>query len=182
MIARGINQRVVNRGDDAKAAKINDLWAQKFPKDGIVYRGGAFDNDFQSFFVPNKKYRVPGYLATSLIKKIAVGFALRAREDKGRVLWKVAVDKRGITDPLYRCRHAFVLEMTHIPGEEEYLFVPYRSVYRYTLGTNAYTETRMRFTLTRSLVNLQHIHRTGDYMEQGHVPRDPGASFGRQCR
>ena len=42
------------------------------------------------------------------------------------------MDKRGIEDPLFRCRHAFVLEMTHIPGEEEYLFVPYRSVYKYS--------------------------------------------------
>ena len=85
MIARGINNRVVHRGDDAKADKIEKLWAEKFPKDGIVYRGGAFDNAFQSFFVPNKKYRVPGYLATSLIKSVAVSFALRAREGYARV-------------------------------------------------------------------------------------------------
>ena len=85
MIARGINDRVVHRGEDAKAAKINELWAEKFPKDGIVYRGGAFDNAFQSFFVPNKKYRVPGYMATSLNEKVAVAFVLRAREGKPRV-------------------------------------------------------------------------------------------------
>merc|ERR1711939_447912 len=59
------------------------------------------------------------------MESVAAMFALRAREGRARGLWKIAVDKRGITDPMYRCRHAFVLEMTHIPGEEEYLFVPY---------------------------------------------------------
>ena len=128
MIARCINTRVVRRGADAESTKLEKLWAEKFPKDGIVYRGGAFNDSFQSFFALGRKYRVPGYLATSLRCKIAVAFALRAPEDMGRVLWRISVDKRGITNPIYRCRHAFVLEMTHIPGEEEYLFVPYRSV------------------------------------------------------
>ena len=126
MIARGINNRVVHRGEDDKAAKIEELWAEKFPKDGIVYRGGAFNNSVQSFFVPEKKYRVPGYLATSLNKKVATSFLIRAPDGNPRVLWKICVDQRGIADPVFRCRHAFVLEMTHIPGEEEYLFVPYR--------------------------------------------------------
>jgi len=125
MIARGINERVVNRGEDAKQKKLNKLWSTKFPKDGIVHRGGAFDNRFQSFFVAGKKYRVPGYLATSFDKYVGTSFALRAPENMARVIWKIAVDARGITDPMYRCKHAFVLEMTHIPGEEEYLFVPY---------------------------------------------------------
>ena len=128
MIARGINHRVVNRGEDAQQAKLNKLWSTKFPKDGIVYRGGAFENSFQNFFTTGKMYRVPGYLATSLAKNVAEGFALRAPEHMARVVWKIGVDTRGITDPMYRCKHAFVLEMTHIQGEEEYLFVPYRSV------------------------------------------------------
>jgi len=125
MIARCINNRVVRRGEDATSRKLDRLWAEKFPRDGIVYRGGAFNNCFRTFFAIGKKYRVPGYLATSLRRKIAVSFALRAAENMARVLWRISVDTRGITDPIYRCRHAFVLEKTHIPGEEEYLFVPY---------------------------------------------------------
>lgn len=125
MIARCINNRVIRRGADASSRKLDKLWMEKFPRDGIVYRGGAFNNRFQSFFALGKKYRVPGYLATSLRRKIAVAFALRASETMARVLWRISVDVRGITDPIYRCRHAFVLEKTHIPGEEEYLFVPY---------------------------------------------------------
>lgn len=125
MIARGINQRVVHRGEAEKAARLKDLWRNKFPKDGVVYRGGGFDNRFQSFFTPGKTYRVPGYLATSLHKSVATAFAVRARHSRARVIWNIKVDTRGITDPLYRCKHAFILEKTHIPGEEEYLFVPY---------------------------------------------------------
>ena len=128
MIARGINHRVVHRDEDEKRLRIDKLWSSKFPKDGIVHRGGGFPNRLRDFFTPGKKYRVPGYLATSLHKAIASSFALRAPEGLARVIWKIAVDKRGITDPMYRCKHAFMLQLTHIPGEEEYLFVPYRSV------------------------------------------------------
>ena len=127
MIARGINERVVKRGKDMKREKMGKLWSEKFPKDGIVHRGGAFNNQFQSFFTVGKQYRVPGYLATSLEKDVAINFVLRAPDDMARVIWKIAVDTRGIKDPLYRCKHAHLLELTHIPGEEEYLFVPYRS-------------------------------------------------------
>ena len=95
MIARGINNRVVHRGEDAKAAKIEELWCDKFPKDGVVYRGGSFNNAFKPFFVTGLKYRVPGYLATSLQEKVAKSFVLRAPEGMARVLWKIAVDERG---------------------------------------------------------------------------------------
>ena len=78
------------------------------------------------------------YLATSLNEETAHKFMLNAAEDKARVLWKVVVDKRGISDPIYRCRHAFVLEMTHVPGEEEYLFVPYRSAYDRNIHSDHY--------------------------------------------
>ena len=177
MIARCINNRVVRRGADATSRKLDRLWAEKFPRDGIVYRGGAFNNDFQSFFALGKKYRVPGYLATSLRRKIAVAFALRAPETMARVLWRFQVDTRGITDPIYRCRHAFVLEKTHIPGEEEYLFVPYRSVLFllsvYPCRSSIFSLTNARaeslalvcFELRTDFAFFQHFHCDGGKME-----------------
>ena len=53
-----INKLCVVRGARSDAAL-------KFPDHGVTYRGGALPDEHQAFFTAGKKYRVPGFLATS---------------------------------------------------------------------------------------------------------------------
>ena len=39
--------------------------AIRFPPGGMTYRGGGFNDTHKSFFQVGRKYRVPGFLATS---------------------------------------------------------------------------------------------------------------------
>ena len=79
----------------------------------------------RDFFVERKKYRVPGFLATSSSKDIAKEFMERA-DARGEepVLWTVRLDGRGATDPARRCLHVNLLAAQEFE-EEEFLFVPY---------------------------------------------------------
>lgn len=141
MVARAMNQRVVATRDNAEGRDaLNQAW-QKFPPDGVVYRGGGFNNQYQDFFVVGKQYRVPGFLATSFKRKTAIEFITRVRGKTARVLWHISVDPRGRDDPLFRCKHAVLLTQTHVKDEMEYLFTAYSTftVESVTWSTN-YTQ------------------------------------------
>jgi hypothetical protein len=100
-----------------------------FPADGVIFRGTGFDDRYRAFFdsEPNRKYRVPGFLATSFSERIARGFAFTNGTAMGRpaVLWVVHVDPRGRTDDEYRCKHVNFVRHTLVAGEQEYLFTAY---------------------------------------------------------
>ena len=100
-----------------------------FPVDGVTFRGTGFDNRYRHFFdsEPNKKYRVPGFLATSFSEAKAREFAFNNGTALGlpAVLWVVHVDPRGRTDADYRCKHVNFVQHTFVAGELEYLFTAY---------------------------------------------------------
>ena len=103
------------------------LDVQSYPPKGETWRGGSFRNEFKSFFqqIKGKKYRVPGFLATSLEKQTAAGFAYRANKDHPCAMWQVKFDKRAKKDPKYRVKHMSFVSKTLVGGEGEYLFAPY---------------------------------------------------------
>eukprot|EP01043_Picozoa_sp_COSAG02_P028103 COSAG02_NODE_1689_length_11307_cov_50.624911_4_plen_1205_part_00 len=101
--------------------------ANRFPPGGRVYRGGGFDPKFRGFFTAGKKYRVPGFLATSFDEQVAITF--RDEEafvpDGGeRILWVVHVDPAGETDRSRRCKHAYLIR-SHLSHEAEFLFTAF---------------------------------------------------------
>jgi hypothetical protein len=71
------------------------------------------------FFTAGKKYRVPGFLATSLNENIARNFMAMANQsrDEPCVLWIITVDRK--------CLHVSYIARTHVSTEEEFLFAPY---------------------------------------------------------
>jgi hypothetical protein len=90
-----------------------------YPPDGKVYRGGGLPDEFKSFFHVGKKYRVPGFLATSFKQDVAKRFMMMASyRGESCVLWIINVPRD--------CMHVnFLDNKTHVQGEEEYLFAPY---------------------------------------------------------
>jgi hypothetical protein len=107
---------------------INKLCLYKsdvFPEEGFCWRGGGMMASNRDFFVRGKKYRVPGFLATSFSIKVAKSF-LNYAGDRGEepILWTVILDERGETQPKHRCLHVNLLN-SHKHGEQEFLFVPY---------------------------------------------------------
>ena len=119
-LARSINTLCVVR---AGAGRTD------FPVDGVTFRGTGFDNRYRNFFdsEPNKKYRVPGFLATSFSEAKAKDFAFNNGTALGQpaVLWVVHVDPRGRDDADYRCKHVNFVQHTLVAGELEYLFTAY---------------------------------------------------------
>ena len=89
------------------------------------WRGGGFRDEYQSFFVPGKKYRVPGVLATGLSKMVAIAFISKADCNHPRILWCIKVDGRGVREPEHRVLHASFVQKSLIPGEGEFLYAPY---------------------------------------------------------
>ena len=76
-----------------------------------------------------KQYRVPGYIASSFNEKVAKGFARRAYQSAAgktdAVIFVVQVDPEGEEDEDELCQNANFITNTLVPGEDEYLFVPY---------------------------------------------------------
>lgn len=98
-----------------------------FPPGGRCYRGGGFDDAHRDFFVVGKKYRVPGFLATSFSEDKADEFLYRAHVIAGRpaIKWIIELDPRGETQFKYRCKQVNLVERTNVAGEEEFLFAAY---------------------------------------------------------
>ncbi len=78
------------------------------------------------FYQPGRKYRAPGFVATSFTDDVARSFAQRARESGlPAVLWVVHMHPEGRRNPKYACKHVNLVRKTHVAGEAEYLFSPY---------------------------------------------------------
>ena len=92
-----------------------------------VKGGGKLPDKHRAFYTVGKKYRVPGFLATSFSKDVAVGFrdGNGYPKDSPGVLWVVHVDPAGEHDPAQRCKHVNFVQHSLVPGEQEYLFAPY---------------------------------------------------------
>jgi hypothetical protein len=88
------------------------------------YRGGGFDPAAQPFFLAGKKYRVPGFLATSFQERVAKEFIERSHMP-ARVLWIIRLKPDCETNPANRCKHVNLVKSTEVAGEHEYLFAPY---------------------------------------------------------
>ena len=120
VLTRSINQLCVVRAKGLVA----------FPADGVLFRGSALIDVARPFYVVGKKYRVPGFLATSFAEKVAKKFLVQSHFNAGgarrpAVLYRVHLDLRGATDVAFRCMHVNLVQHTAVPGEEEYLFAPY---------------------------------------------------------
>ena len=114
-IVRAINQEccVTNRRGGPAAAPR--------PIDGVCFRGGGFKDDLRGFFAPGKQFRQPAFLATSFAQSVAqnfIGFQEKT-STVSRVLWQIHVPDG--------CLHANLIpsDLTHVDGEQEYLFAPY---------------------------------------------------------
>ena len=75
--------------------------------------------------VQDKKYRVPGFLATSNRRSVASGFAFKSDKAHPCAIWRITFDPRGKKHAQYRVQHMSFVSKTLIPGEREYLFAPY---------------------------------------------------------
>jgi len=155
-----------------------------FPEDGITYRGGGFGlvdvtgkspADLKRFFVPNCKYRVPQFLATSFSEEVAKHFISQAASTGApeMVLWHVHTDQRGDPDndeydDCYRCKHVNFIQhsqIMHPPGhpqegrpcEDEYLFAPY------SVFTVLFTQWRAG---TRTKPHIIHISAAVDNLDE----------------
>ena len=137
-IFRSMNSRRVRRGN--VAANID---VQSYPSNGETWRGGGFRRQYRAFFerMIGQKYRVPGYLATSDDRQIAVAFAFKAstvHPSHPCAVWRITFDARGKLNPKYRVKHMTFVSKTLTAGENEYLFAPY-SVF--TLVSVKWSET-----------------------------------------
>ena len=117
----GINLLCVTRREP-------DMPEVPFPPRCETYRGGGFDNTLKPFWTVGKQYRVPGFLATSFSEAVAdkfIGWA--ASPDGSTIKWVIKFDPRGKEEYKYRCKQVNLVKksVSHVPGEEEYLFAPY---------------------------------------------------------
>jgi hypothetical protein len=93
----------------------------------MCYRGGGLPDKHHQFFQREKKYRVPGYLATSFSKEVTGRFMYKAF-DSGipPVQWIIKLDPRGASNIVYRCKQVnYVLSSKFGDEEAEFLFAPY---------------------------------------------------------
>ena len=125
VIIRNITSRCVQRSENS--FEELDSFDATYPTDGTTWRGGGFRNQFQPFFerMRGKKYRVPGFLATSNKRRVATNFAFTADNAHSRALWKIDFDRRGKYQPDFKVRHMTFVSNTLVKGEGEYLFAPY---------------------------------------------------------
>jgi len=112
-VVRAINTLCVGRDQASKG-----LW----PSDGICFRGGALPDKHLSFFTVGKKYRVPGFLATSFKEKVSMEFAHRSTpahlvEKQPMVLWQIKV--------VQDCVQVNYVSHSNVSKEEEFLFAPF---------------------------------------------------------
>eukprot|EP00729_Bicosta_minor_P005202 gene5202-26196_t len=141
-LARGINQLCIARRSEidicsdsggGDASSNDGTVALKFPPSGLTYRGAILPTCHVAFYTVGKQYRIPGYLATSFAEKVAKSFSKRAWQaeknsasgEQPAIIWVVQVDPAGEDDEEELCQNANYIANTLVPGEDEYLFVPY---------------------------------------------------------
>ena len=134
IIAKALNDLcVVRRPIDQKVPS--------FPPGGICWRGGVLPDEHRSFYVSGKKYRVPGFLATSFDKNVSQQFLYNAW--KGQkfppIQWQIKVHPKGAQDFNYKCKHVNLVLNSHVGNEVEFLFAAYSvfTVTRVTWSANA---------------------------------------------
>lgn len=110
---RGMNSLCVDRRVD----KVRVEW----PADHLLYRGASLPDDQRHFWVAEKQYRCPMYLATSKNKIVSQKTFCRRATEMGLppVLYVIHLH------PDWGCLHVNYVDRTNIPGEDEFLFVPY---------------------------------------------------------
>ena len=117
VLIRSINMLCIVRRDPAK---------QFFPPRMCTFRGGELPLQHAEFFEAGKKYRVPGFLATSFSEDVAYRFLyMKFAEGRTPVKWIVELDPRGRDSLQHRCKHVNFCENSDVPGEEEFLYAPY---------------------------------------------------------
>jgi hypothetical protein len=107
----------------------------QYPPDGRCFRGGGFDERHRGFFTVGKKYRVPGFLATSFSEAKANEFLYNSHvfQNRPAIKWIIHLDVRGATDFAHRCKHVNLVKRTNVPGEWEFLFAGiYECFYMWT--------------------------------------------------
>lgn len=151
-IFRSINSRRVHRMDGGTNIDI-----QSYPPKGETWRGGGFRDEHKDFFKRMKgaKYRVPGFLATSDERNIAVAFAFKADEAHPCAIWKVVFDKRGKNQPEYRVQHMAFVSKTLVDGENEYLFAPYSVFTLLSVEWSEKLQEPHQFTIQPAVDNQQ---------------------------
>ena len=119
VLTRSINQLVNTRRPELRQHPID--------ANDFCFRGGGLPDEHQAFYTPGRKYRVPGFLATSMREYVATGFADTASLYRTRlsVVYYVHLDPRGRDDALFRCRHVNLLNKPPPNPEVEFLFAPY---------------------------------------------------------
>ena len=152
-IFRSLNALRVHRTDIG-----HSLTKQSHPDKSETWRGGGFRDECKAFFVmtkgtKKKKYRVPGFLATSESKTTASGFAYKAGRNHPCALWHFKFDRRGKTRFEYRVRHMSFVSNTLIPGEGEYLFSPYSVFTLLSVKWSSHPRTPHEFTILPAIDN-----------------------------
>merc|ERR1711971_1049628 len=99
-----------------------------------------------------KVYRVPGFLATSLDKKTALDFLNRVSRSPSRVLWCIKVDPRGREELERRVKHASFILNTQIPGESEFLYVPYSAFKIVSVEWDSKVERYSQMLVTHKII------------------------------
>jgi len=152
MIFRSINQRRVNRVSHGATLDV-----QSYPPKGETWRGGGFRDEFKPFFqrIKGKKFRVPGFLATSDDKQVASGFAFKANKAHPTAMWRVTFDKRGKDNPEYRVQHMSFVSKTLVDGEGEYLFAPYSVFTLVSVKWSTRRNAPHRFTIRAAVDNRE---------------------------
>jgi hypothetical protein len=127
---------------------------------GETWRGGGFDDAHQHFFTGGRKYRVPGFLATSARQAVTNNFMFRAEAAGFRVVqWRFVFDPegdpRGSNVQARRCKHVNLLREPHVAGEVEYLFQAYSvfTVASADFSTAGTVADPYRITLTPAIDN-----------------------------
>jgi hypothetical protein len=127
---------------------------------GETWRGGGFDDAHRPFFAAGRKYRVPGFLATSARQAVTNDFMFQA-EALGLpvVQWRFVFDRdgdpRGANLRARRCKHVNLLRESHVADEEEYLFQAYSvfTVASADFSTAGTAADPYRITLTPAIDN-----------------------------
>ena len=127
VVSHGLNTLCVVR-----AVPTEEL---SFPEGGRCFCGGGFDESHRPFFTKGKKYRVPGFLATSFSEAKADEFLYNAHvwQNQSAIKWIIHLDPRGATDFAHRCKHVNLVKRTNVAGE----FGLY-SYGLYSYGPNSY--------------------------------------------
>jgi hypothetical protein len=132
---------------------LNGVGGQRggaYPAGGVCWRGGGFDMAHQGFFTAGKKYRVPGFLATSLRQEATDGFMYCAEEAGfDAAQWRILLDPRGEN------LHVSELSVPHCPGEQEFLFQAFSvfTVKEVQWSASATAKQPHRITLVPALDN-----------------------------